>query len=66
MAIDILARRTRFAFLNAQAALRALLRVVDTMSNEHVNATVGYFETMGWCLGVLSPGEEKGREEGSG
>lgn len=62
-AIDVLARRTRFAFLNAQAALLgALPRVVDIMSDElgwshfegrtHVNATVAYFGTMG-----LAPGD---------
>lgn len=33
-AIDILARRTRLAFLNAQAALEALPLVIDTMAEE--------------------------------
>lgn len=33
-AIDVIARRTRLSFLNAQAALDALPRVVDLMSNE--------------------------------
>ena len=33
-AVDILARRTRLAFLNAQAALEALPLVIDTMSEE--------------------------------
>ena len=33
-AVDILARRTRLAFLNAQAALEALPMVIDTMSEE--------------------------------
>ena len=33
-AIDILARRTRLAFLNAQAALEALPLIIDTMAEE--------------------------------
>lgn len=33
-AVDVLARRTRLAFLNAQAALDALPRVVDVMAEE--------------------------------
>ncbi|KAL9578578.1 MAG: hypothetical protein Q9212_005629 [Teloschistes hypoglaucus] len=33
-AVDVLARRTRLAFLNAQAALEALPRVIDLMSEE--------------------------------
>lgn len=33
-AVDILARRTRLAFLNAQAALEALPQVIDIMSEE--------------------------------
>lgn len=33
-AIDVLARRTRLAFLNAQAALEALPLVIDTMGEE--------------------------------
>ena len=33
-AVDVLARRTRLAFLNAQAALEALPRVIDMMSEE--------------------------------
>jgi glycerol-3-phosphate dehydrogenase len=33
-AVDVLARRTRLSFLNAQAALEALPRVIDIMSGE--------------------------------
>lgn len=33
-AVDVLARRTRLAFLNAQAALEALPKVIDIMSDE--------------------------------
>jgi glycerol-3-phosphate dehydrogenase len=33
-AVDVLARRTRLAFLNAQAALESLPRVIDIMSEE--------------------------------
>ena len=33
-AIDVLARRTRLAFLNAQAALEALPKIIDIMSDE--------------------------------
>jgi glycerol-3-phosphate dehydrogenase len=33
-AVDVLARRTRLAFLNAQAALEALPQVIDLMSEE--------------------------------
>lgn len=33
-AVDVLARRTRLAFLNAQAALEALPRVIDIMGDE--------------------------------
>lgn len=33
-AVDVLARRTRLAFLNAQAALEALPRVIDIMAGE--------------------------------
>lgn len=33
-AVDVLARRTRLAFLNAQAALQALPKVVDIMAEE--------------------------------
>src|SRR6201999_3150313 len=33
-AVDVLARRTRLAFLNAQAALEALPKVIDIMAGE--------------------------------
>ena len=33
-AVDVLARRTRLAFLNAQAALEALPRIIDIMAGE--------------------------------
>lgn len=33
-AVDVLARRTRLAFLNAQAALEALPTVIDLMTEE--------------------------------
>ncbi|KAI1610234.1 glycerol-3-phosphate dehydrogenase [Exophiala viscosa] len=33
-AVDVIARRTRLAFLNAQAALEALPRVIDLMADE--------------------------------
>jgi glycerol-3-phosphate dehydrogenase len=33
-AVDVLARRTRLAFLNAQAALEALPKVIDLMAEE--------------------------------
>jgi glycerol-3-phosphate dehydrogenase len=33
-AVDVVARRTRLAFLNAQAALEALPRIIDLMSEE--------------------------------
>ena len=33
-AVDVLARRTRLAFLNAQAALEALPKVIDIMGSE--------------------------------
>ncbi|EPQ54626.1 DAO-domain-containing protein [Gloeophyllum trabeum ATCC 11539] len=34
-AVDVIARRTRLSFLNAQAALRALPRVIDIMTEEY-------------------------------
>lgn len=33
-AVDVIARRTRLSFLNAQAALEALPRVIDIMAGE--------------------------------
>ena len=60
-AVDVLARRTRLAFLNVNAALGALPRVVDIMADElgwsraereaQIERAVGYFASMG-----LEPG----------
>jgi len=56
-AVDVLARRTRLAFLNAQAALEALPRVIDIMATElkwdskrkevEWKDTVAFLESMG-------------------
>ncbi|KAJ8474520.1 hypothetical protein ONZ45_g15920 [Pleurotus djamor] len=56
-AVDVLARRTRLSFLNVRAALSALPRVVDIMSEElhwssqrklqEIERSIRYFETMG-------------------
>jgi glycerol-3-phosphate dehydrogenase len=56
-AVDVLARRTRLSFLNAQAALQALPRVIDIMGDElkwsqarkdsEWKDTVGFLESMG-------------------
>ncbi|KAM7209561.1 FAD dependent oxidoreductase domain containing protein [Naviculisporaceae sp. PSN 640] len=56
-AVDVLARRTRLAFLNAQAALEALPRVIDIMAEElgwdrrrqdlEWRETVSFLESMG-------------------
>ncbi|KAG6829357.1 hypothetical protein H0H92_004723 [Tricholoma furcatifolium] len=56
-AVDVLARRTRLAFLNVQAALEALPRVVDIMADElnwsyaerkkQIADAVEFFGTMG-------------------
>lgn len=56
-AVDVLARRTRLAFLNVQAALEALPRVIDIMSEElrwgkdrkekEWRETVGFLVSMG-------------------
>ncbi|KAF5377926.1 hypothetical protein D9615_006766 [Tricholomella constricta] len=56
-AVDVLARRTRLAFLNVQAALEALPRVVDLMASElnwslaerkkQIAHAVAFFESMG-------------------
>ncbi|KAF8626887.1 hypothetical protein AX15_004647 [Amanita polypyramis BW_CC] len=72
-AIDVLARRTRLAFLNAQAALHALPRVVDVMSEElgwsraerkkQVRTAVAYLETMGLVPGDAPLGKDKERRE---
>lgn len=63
-AVDVLARRTRLAFLNAQAALEALPKVIDTMAEElHWNSTrkakewedgVQFLGSMGLPKGKLS------------
>lgn len=74
-AIDVLARRTRLAFLNAQAALHALPRVVDIMSdelgwsraerNKQVRAALLYLDTMGLVPGdiILDKESLKKREK---
>ncbi|KAF4952834.1 hypothetical protein FGADI_6423 [Fusarium gaditjirri] len=57
-AVDVLARPTRLAFLNAQAALEALPKVIDIMVNERLSngnkvtaltqpLAVAYLESMG-------------------
>ncbi|EAA34209.2 hypothetical protein GE21DRAFT_3019 [Neurospora crassa] len=56
-AVDVLARRTRLAFLNAQAALEALPKVIDIMADElkwdakrkdvEWKDTVAFLESMG-------------------
>jgi len=56
-AVDVLARRTRLSFLNAQAALQALPRVIDIMGDElkwssarresEWKDTVSFLESMG-------------------
>ncbi|GLB40496.1 putative FAD-dependent glycerol-3-phosphate dehydrogenase family protein [Lyophyllum shimeji] len=56
-AVDVLARRTRLSFLNIQAALEALPRVVDIMADElnwslaerkkQIAQAVEFFESMG-------------------
>ena len=72
-AIDVLARRTRLAFLNAQAALHALPYVVDIMSDElgwtraerrrQVSVAVAYFETMGLAPAEAAADAEKRERE---
>lgn len=72
-AIDVLARRTRLAFLNTQTALRALPQVVDIMSDElrwtraerqrQVRAAVAYFETMGLVPAEVAADAEKREKE---
>jgi len=62
-AIDVLARRTRLAFLNAQAALEALPSVIDTMGEELSWSTerkakeweegIGFLGSMGLPKGKL-------------
>ncbi|KAK0651385.1 FAD dependent oxidoreductase-domain-containing protein [Cercophora newfieldiana] len=63
-AVDVLARRTRLAFLNAQAALEALPRVIDIMAGElkwdkrrqevEWRETVSFLESMGLPQPMLS------------
>ncbi|KAI0876347.1 FAD dependent oxidoreductase-domain-containing protein [Hypoxylon argillaceum] len=63
-AVDILARRTRLAFLNAQAALECLPRIIDIMSQElkwdrtrqerEWKETVSFLESMGLPQPMLS------------
>lgn len=72
-AVDVLARRTRLAFLNAQAALQALPQVIDIMSEElkwdserqdlEWKETVAYLESMGLPRPMLSS-SRKDVEEG--
>lgn len=73
-AVDVLARRTRLAFLNAQAALEALPRVIDLMAEElswsqrrkdtEWRETVHFLASMGLAkskLGVTRRDVETGR-----
>ncbi|KAL2116934.1 hypothetical protein VTJ04DRAFT_9102 [Mycothermus thermophilus] len=63
-AVDVLARRTRLAFLNAQAALEALPKVIDIMAEElgwdkkrqevEWKDTVMFLESMGLPKPMLS------------
>ncbi|KAJ6440843.1 glycerol-3-phosphate dehydrogenase, mitochondrial precursor [Purpureocillium lavendulum] len=63
-AVDVLARRMRLAFLNAQAALQALPRVIDIMAEElqwdsrrqtlEWNETVKFLKSMGLPQPMLS------------
>ncbi|KAI1499443.1 FAD dependent oxidoreductase-domain-containing protein [Biscogniauxia marginata] len=63
-AVDVLARRTRLAFLNAQAALECLPRIIDIMSQElkwdrarqdrEWKDTVAFLESMGLPQPMLS------------
>lgn len=63
-AVDAIARRTRLSFLNAQAALEALPRVIDLMAEEHKwskqrqeyewTDAVKFLETMGLAKHKLS------------
>ncbi|KAI1248018.1 hypothetical protein MGN70_010266 [Eutypa lata] len=73
-AVDVLARRTRLAFLNAQAALECLPRIIDIMSEElkwdrkrqdrEWKDTVAFLESMGLpnpMLSVTRAQVEKGK-----
>ncbi|VUC34532.1 unnamed protein product [Clonostachys rosea] len=63
-AVDVLARRTRLSFLNAQAALEALPKVIDVMSEElgwdrrrqeiEWKESVSFLESMGLPKPMLS------------
>ncbi|KAJ0415532.1 FAD dependent oxidoreductase-domain-containing protein [Aspergillus carlsbadensis] len=63
-AVDVIARRTRLAFLNAQAALEALPTVIDLMGDElnwdknrkdvEWNDSVKYLASMGLAPGLLN------------
>ncbi|KAH8906766.1 DAO-domain-containing protein [Coniochaeta sp. PMI_546] len=63
-AVDVLARRTRLAFLNAQATLEALPKIIDIMSEElnwdkkrqdkEWKNTVAFLESMGLPKPMLS------------
>ncbi|KPM35270.1 Glycerol-3-phosphate dehydrogenase, mitochondrial [Neonectria ditissima] len=63
-AVDVLARRTRLAFLNAQAALEALPKVIDIMTEElkwdrrrqdhEWKESVAFLESMGLPQPMLS------------
>ncbi len=64
-AIDVIARRTRLAFLNAQAAFDALPRIVDIMSEElgwsywhrqvQIAAAVKFLGSMGLPPSLMNP-----------
>jgi glycerol-3-phosphate dehydrogenase len=68
-AADVLARRTRLSFLNAQAALQALPRVIDIMGDElkwssarreaEWKDTVGFLASMGLAPGLLQVTREE-------
>ena len=73
-AVDVLARRTRLAFLNAQAALEALPKVIDLMAEElhwdrhrkerEWRDSVQFLESMGLAkskLGVTRKDVESGK-----
>ncbi|KAJ6620300.1 FAD dependent oxidoreductase-domain-containing protein [Mycena sp. CBHHK59/15] len=63
--VDVLARRTRLSFLNVQAALEALPRVVDIMGEEfnwsraekkrQTTRTVAFLSSMGLAPGAIAP-----------
>ena len=64
-AVDVIARRTRLSFLNAQAALDALPRVVDIMSEElgwsfsrkrkEMSSATEFLQSMGLPKGAVVP-----------